>query len=298
VIGYRKVAPPTVKQPIRSKSTEPDPLPPSKFDQPPQFVGPPRPTIDRVQASKKDVKELETEVSKVTSKIEMKTEKVKKHHHHHHHASESKRKHSPPTLKPGSPPIFVQPATASTQDGEAKSATDQKKGEPVTSPKTKPDSPKSKTKATQSEFTESGYIADTDEPRHLRQATHKYSHFKHEESSKVTLEHTTVVTSEISEQSTQSVQQQQKSEKPLPAKPHPSPKFHHRHSDHKSDKKAVASSTTALSKSKKVRGVVLLCCFSHMFCGVMKLISTLTSLICGLVFVFVCSVLIIINIFK
>ena len=258
VIGYRKVVAPTLKQPRRPKSTEPDPLPPSKFDQPPQFAGPPRPTVDRVQASKKDVKEVETEISKVTSKIEMKTEKVKK-HHHHHHASESKRKVSPPALKPGSPPIFVQPAADSTQDGEAKPATEQKKGEPLTSPKTKPDSPKFKTKTTQSEFPESGYMADTDEPRHLRQATHKYSHFKHEESSKMTVEHTTVVTSEISEQSTQSVQQQQqqKSEKLLPTKPHPSPKFHHRHSDHKSDKKAVASSTTALSKAKKVRRV---CC--------------------------------------
>ena len=260
VIGYRKVVAPTLKQPRRPKSTEPDPLPPSKFDQPPQFAGPPRPTVDRVQASKKDVKEVETEISKVTSKIEMKTEKVKKHHHHHHHASESKRKVSPPALKPGSPPIFVQPAADSTQDGENKPATDQKKGEPLTSPKTKPDSPKFKTKTTQSEFPESGYMADTDEPRHLRQATHKYSHLKHEESSKMTVEHTTVVTSEISEQSTQSVQQQQqqqqqKSEKLLPTKPHPSPKYHHRHSDYKSDKKAVASSTTALSKAKKVRGV-------------------------------------------
>jgi hypothetical protein len=229
-----------------------------------------------VQASKKDVKEVETEFSKVTSKIEMKTEKVKKHHHHHHHASESKRKLSPPTLRPGSPPIFVQPAADSTQEGEAKPATEQKKGEPSTSPKSKPDSPKFKTKTTQSEFPESGYMADTDEPRHLRQATHKYSHFKHEESSKMTVEHTTVVTSEVSEQSTQSVQQQQqqqKSEKLLPTKPHPSPKLHHRHSDHKSDKKAVASSTTALSKAKKVRGVVLLCCFSHTSCVVMKLIS-------------------------
>ena len=259
VIGYRKVVAPTLKQPRRPKSTEPDPLPPSKFDQPPQFAGPPRPTVDRVHASKKDVKEVETEISKVTSKIEMKTEKVKKHHHHHHHASESKRKLSPPALKPGSPPIFVQPAADSPQDGEGKPATDQKKGEPLTSPKTKPDSPKFKTKTTQSEFPESGYMADTDEPRHLRQATHKYSHFKHEESSKMTVEHTTVVTSEISEQSTESVQQQQqqKSEKLLPTKPHPSPKFHHRHSDHKSDKKAVASSTTALSKAKKVRRV---CC--------------------------------------
>jgi hypothetical protein len=229
-----------------------------------------------VQVSKKDVKELETEISKVTSKIEMKSEKVKKHHHHHHHASESKSKHSPPALKPGSPPIFVQPAASSTQDGEVKPATDPKKCEPATSPKGKPDSPKFKTKTTQSEFPESGYMADTDEPRHLRQATHKYSHFKHEESSKMTVEHTTVITSETSEQSTQSLLQQQKTEKLVPTKPHPSPKFHHRLSDHKSEKKAVGSSTTTLSKAKKVRRLVLLCCSSHTPFGFMKLISTFT----------------------
>jgi hypothetical protein len=195
----------------------------------------------------------------------MKTEKVKKHHHHHHHhnyASESRKKHSPPTLKPGSPPIFVQPDATSTQDGDVKPTADQKRGEPVTSPKTKPDSPKFKAKTTQSEFPESGYMADTDEPRHLRQTTHKYSHFKHEESSKVTVEHTTTVSDKVSEQSSQSEQQQQKIEKPLPTKPHPSPKFHHRHSDHKSETKVVVSSTTAPSKPKKVRRVVDLCCIS------------------------------------
>lgn len=264
VLGYRKVVAPTLKQPRRPKSTEPDPLPPSKFDQPPQFIGPPRPTIDKVQTSKKEMKEVKTEMTKVTSKIEVKTEKVKKHHHHHHHhhhVSESKKKHSPPALTPGSPPIFVQPDAASTIVGDVKSAVDQKKDEPVTSPKTKPDSPKFKAKTTQSEFPESGYMADTDEPRNLRQTTHKYSHFKHEESSKITVEHTTVVSDKVSEQSMQSVQQQHKTERPLPTKPHPSPKFHHRHSDLKSEKK-VASSTATPSKPKKVRGVFDLCCSS------------------------------------
>jgi hypothetical protein len=263
VLGYRKVVAPTLKQPRRPKSTEPDPLPPSKFDQPPQFVGPPRPAIDKVQASKKEIKDLKTEMTKVTSKIEMKTEKVKKHHHYHHnHASESRKKYSPPALKPGSPPIFVQPDASSTQDGDVKPTADQTRGEPVTSPKTKPDSPKFKAKTTQSEFPESGYMADTDEPRHLKQTTHKYSHFKHEESSKITVEHTTVVSDKVSEQCVKSEQQQQKTEKPLPTKPHPSPKFHHRHSDHKSEKKVVAHSTTTPSKPKKVRSVVDLCCAS------------------------------------
>ncbi|KAJ4429610.1 hypothetical protein ANN_21796, partial [Periplaneta americana] len=238
VLSYRRVIPPTLKQPRRPKSTEPDPLPPSKFDQPPQFVGPPRPTVGKVQISKKESKEIKTEVTKVTSKIETKTEKVKKHHHHH----ESKKKHSPPALKPGSPPIFVEPATAPAHE-------EQKKSEPVTSPKAKPDSPKMKTKTTQSEFPESGYMADTDEPRNLRQqTTHKYSHFKHEESSKTTVQQTTVVSDKISQQSSQVVQ---KIEKPIPIKPHPSPKFHHKHSDHKSEKKVVVSSTAAPSKPKK-----------------------------------------------
>lgn len=284
VLGYRKVVPPALKQPRRPKSTDPDPLPPSKFDHPPQFVGPPRPTIDKVQASKKEIKELKTEITKVTSKVEMKTEKVKKYHHHHHnHASESKKKHSPPTLKPGSPPIFVQPGASLTQD-DVKPVADQKKSEPVASPKIKPDSPKLKAKTTQSEFPESGYMADTDEPRHLRQTTHKYSHFKHEESSKTTVEHTTTVSDKVSEQSTQSEQQQEKTEKQLPAKPYPSPKFHHRHSDHKSEKKVVVSSTTTPSKPKKVRCVVDLCCSSPTYLLSHQLISTLNSIMCGFIF--------------
>jgi hypothetical protein len=238
-----------------------------------------------VQANKKEIKELKTEISKVTSKVEMKTEKIKK--YHHHHASEPKKKHSPPTLKPGSPPIFVQPDAVPTQDGEIKLATDQKKGEPITSPKTKPDSPKLKAKTTQSEFPESGYVADTDEPRNLKQATHKYSHFKHEES-KMSVEHTSIVSDQVSEQSTQSVQQQQRIEKLLPTKPHPLSKVHHRHSDHKSEKKSVVASATALSESKKVRGVMDLCPSSpnSLLCHKTNFHST--SLMCGFVFVFVC----------
>jgi hypothetical protein len=216
----------------------------------------------------------------------MKTEKIKK-YHHHHHASELKKKHSPPTLKPGSPPIFVQPDAVPTQDAEVKPAADQKKGEPATSPKIKPDSPKFKAKTTQSEFPESGYIADTDEPRHLKQTTHKYSHFKHEES-KMSTEHTTVVSDQVSEQSTQSVQQQQRIEKLLPTKPHPPSKVHHRHSDHKSEKKSMVPSATALSEPKKVRGVMDLCCSSPTSLLCHKTNFHPTSLMCGFVFVFVC----------
>ncbi|PSN37212.1 hypothetical protein C0J52_12781, partial [Blattella germanica] len=238
-IGYRKVIPPTLKQPRRPKSTDPEPLPPSKFDQPPQFIGPPRPTVDKVQICKKEVKEVKSEVTKVTSKMETKSEKVKKHHHHHHHSSESKKKHSPPALKPGSPPIFMQ-SPAPQQE-----ISDQKKSEPESPPKTKPDSPKSKTKTIQrSELPESGYMADTDEPIHLRQqTTHKYSHFKHEESMKTTVEH-----SSVSQQTTQIVQQQQQQQTPV--KPHPSSKVHHKHSEHKVEKKVMASSVSTKPKKE------------------------------------------------
>ncbi|KAJ9596374.1 hypothetical protein L9F63_012602, partial [Diploptera punctata] len=220
MLSYRRVIPPTLKQPRRPKSTEPEPLPPSKFDQPPQFTGPPRPSIDKVQS-----------------------EKVKK-HHHHHHSSESKKKHSPPALKPGSPPIFVQPTVVQQEP-----ISDQKKTESVSPPKSKPDSPKSKPKPARNEFAESGYMADTDEPPRLRQSqmSHKYSHFKHEEMSKTTIEQTT-----FSQQSSQIVQQQEqhKIEKPVPVKPQPTPKIHHKHSDHKSEKKVMVSATSTKAKKE------------------------------------------------
>ncbi|CAH1976518.1 unnamed protein product [Acanthoscelides obtectus] len=43
--GYRRVRPPQPVQSGRSRSTEPEPLPPSQFEHPPELQGPPRPQV-------------------------------------------------------------------------------------------------------------------------------------------------------------------------------------------------------------------------------------------------------------
>lgn len=126
--SYRKVKPPKLTTITRSRSTEPEPLPPTKFDQPPVISGPPRPSID-LEATKRELKK------------ETITKQIKKEYKSQIHkpASPPKLKRaSPPKLKPGSPPQFVH-------------------AEP---PKPKPESPKAKPKF----YQESGYMADTDEP--------------------------------------------------------------------------------------------------------------------------------------
>nr|CAD7193646.1 unnamed protein product [Timema douglasi] len=231
--SYKRVLPPsTTPQPRRPKSTEPEPLPPSKFDRPPQFEGPPRPSIDISQFEKKKSK---TEVIKITSKVEMKTDKIRK------HTSETKKKYSPPTLKPGSPPIICQADPPSPPKPEEKS---------------KPDSPKSKTKNARPVQLqqESGYMADTEEPRRIRQATHQKS-IKHEESTKTTVEHTTVISERFSQQSSQqsSVQHQQNvvsQEKAATSKPQF--KSHHRHSEQKVEKKVAIASTGSIKPKKEI----------------------------------------------
>ncbi|XP_066996542.2 titin isoform X1 [Anabrus simplex] len=242
-IGYRKVMPPTFIHPKRPKSTEPEPLPPSQFEKPLMLDGPPRPSLDKFEISKKVAS---TEVTKkVTSKTELKSEKIKKQN------VEVRRKHSPPALKPGSPPIFVQsPATGPTKPQEVK------KAEPVSSTaKIKPDSPKSKIKALRGDFPESGYMADTDEPRLLKEGIQKSSSIRHEESLRTTVEQTTVVTEKFSHQSLQQQNQvQQKiipAEKPSPVKPLSSVKSHHRHSEHKAEKKTTMTSAGTTTKHKK-----------------------------------------------
>lgn len=85
--SYKRVKAPKATSSGRSRSTEPEPLPPSKFDNPPQFQGPPRPQID-FQAGIKD-----------------KTQQIKK---FTKHVRDVKRPISPPKMKPGSPPVFVQ----------------------------------------------------------------------------------------------------------------------------------------------------------------------------------------------
>ncbi|KAL6428691.1 hypothetical protein ACFW04_007940 [Cataglyphis niger] len=122
---YRRVKAPVLKQPTRPRSTEPEPLPPSKFETPPLFTGPLRPLVA--------AESCEKSVRKTTFK-------------RHERESKQQQQSSIP-LKPGSPPIYVQPTTkiAAPKSPSAK----------------KPESPKFKTKVFQQE---SGYMADTDEP--------------------------------------------------------------------------------------------------------------------------------------
>lgn len=122
---YRRVKAPVLKQPTRPKSTEPEPLPPSKFETPAQFTGPSR-TLVTTESSEKTAK-----------KIMFKR----------HEREFKQQQQSLITLKPGSPPIYVQPSTKSFT--------------PKSSSVKKPESPKFKTKVFQQE---SGYMADTDEP--------------------------------------------------------------------------------------------------------------------------------------
>ncbi|XP_014485705.1 PREDICTED: uncharacterized protein LOC106750117 isoform X2 [Dinoponera quadriceps] len=123
---YRKVKAPIPKQPTRPRSTEPEPLPPSKFETPgTQFAGPPRPLV------------IADSVEKTTKKTMFKR----------YEKESSKQQPSPIALRPGSPPIYVQPSVKSPA--------------PKSPPAKKPESPKFKTKIFQQE---SGYMADTDEP--------------------------------------------------------------------------------------------------------------------------------------
>lgn len=122
---YRRVKAPVPKQP-RPRSTEFEPLPPSKFETPTQFTGPSKSLVT-------------TEYSEKTAR-KMTFKK-------HERESKQQQQQSPIPLKPGSPPIYVQPSTKSSV--------------PKSPSVKKPESPKFKTKVFQQE---SGYMADTDEP--------------------------------------------------------------------------------------------------------------------------------------
>ncbi|KRT85808.1 Immunoglobulin, partial [Oryctes borbonicus] len=142
---YRRVQPPKMKVMQRSRSTEKEPLPPSQFERPPQFEGPPRPVID-FESSKqirKEAQQIKKQTKHYTKHIQYDTKK------------EVKKEVSPPDLKPGSPPVFVQPE-----------------------PKPKPPSPKMKQK-----IVVDGYMADTDEPFTLRHRKTIKSEHRHEERS-------------------------------------------------------------------------------------------------------------------
>ncbi|XP_018397085.1 PREDICTED: muscle M-line assembly protein unc-89-like, partial [Cyphomyrmex costatus] len=118
---YRRVKAPIPKQPMRSRSTEPEPLPPSKFEIPAQFTGPSSLiTTESFEKTARKIFKYETELKQ--------------------------QQQNSISLKPGSPPIYVQPSTKSLV---SKSSIK------------KPESPKFKTNILQRE---SGYMADTDEP--------------------------------------------------------------------------------------------------------------------------------------
>ncbi|XP_018360288.1 PREDICTED: titin isoform X3 [Trachymyrmex cornetzi] len=121
---YRRVKAPVLKQSTRPRSTEPEPLPPSKFETPVQFIGPS--SLVTTESSEKAARKI------IFKRYEREIK-------------QQQQQNSIP-LKPGSPPIYVQPSTKSLMQK---------------SPVKKPESPKFKTKVFQQE---SGYMADTDEP--------------------------------------------------------------------------------------------------------------------------------------
>ncbi|XP_051161941.1 muscle M-line assembly protein unc-89 isoform X2 [Leptopilina boulardi] len=125
---YRRVTAPIPKQP-RPKSTEPEPLPPSRFEIPSaDLTAPSRPLISDYQ-------------EKSTKKTMTRQERDYK------QQQQQRFSQTPPVLpKPGSPPIYVHPTNAAPRPAMKL---------------TKPESPKFKTKMFQPE---SGYMADTDEP--------------------------------------------------------------------------------------------------------------------------------------
>ncbi|XP_076636076.1 uncharacterized protein LOC143349064 isoform X2 [Colletes latitarsis] len=135
---YRRVQAPVPKQPTRPKSTEPEPLPPSKFEVPPESV-----------ITKEQEKSM-----KITTTLKRQEKETKQQTYH------QIVQPAPVELKPGSPPIYVQPAK-------------------------KPESPKFKVKTSQQE---SGYMADTDEPFQQRSSVSSVqkSFGKHESSSSTT----------------------------------------------------------------------------------------------------------------
>lgn len=124
---YRRVKAPVQKQPMRPRSTELEPLPPSKFETPmPQ--GPSRPFVDKESSEKTTKKAIFKRYEKECKQ-------------------QQQQSTTPITLRPGSPPIYIQPSTKSFA--------------PRSPPTKKPESPKFKAKVFQQE---SGYMADTDEP--------------------------------------------------------------------------------------------------------------------------------------
>lgn len=157
---YRRVTAPIPKQP-RPKSTEPEPLPPSRFEIPSaDLTSPSRPVISDYQekSTKRTMTRQERDFKQQQQKFGQTTTVVQ-----------------PANLpKPGSPPIYVHPTSTPIRPAVKL---------------TKPESPKFKTKMFQQE---SGYMADTDEPFQYLQQQQKITSTsgpgqkgftKHEESS-------------------------------------------------------------------------------------------------------------------
>lgn len=140
---YRRVQAPKGKVVQRSRSIDKDAVPPSQFERPPQFEGPPRPVIDfdsSIQI-RKEAQQIRKQTKHYTKHVQYDCKK------------EEKKEISPPSIKPGSPPVFVQ-----------------------AEPKPKPPSPKMKQK-----IVVDGYMADTDEPFTLRHKKTIKSEHRHEE---------------------------------------------------------------------------------------------------------------------
>ncbi|XP_014601997.1 PREDICTED: uncharacterized protein LOC106785786 isoform X2 [Polistes canadensis] len=136
---YRRVQAPVSKQTVRPRSTEPEPLPPSKFDTPPvEFSGPSKSLLTEESQQKMYKKTTFKRHERETKQQQQQQPKYQP----------SQPQTPPILLKPGSPPIYVQPTTSKPQP-------------PKSPPTKKPESPKFKIKTFQQE---SGYMADTDEP--------------------------------------------------------------------------------------------------------------------------------------
>jgi len=128
---YRKVKAPVPKQPMRPRSTEPEPLPPSKFETPAQFTGPSK-SLVTTESSEKMKKTIFKRYEKESKQQQQ---------------QQQQQQQSSIPMKPGSPPIYMQPSMKSPA--------------PKSPSAKKPESPKFKVKVFQQE---SGYMADTDEP--------------------------------------------------------------------------------------------------------------------------------------
>lgn len=244
---YRRVKAPVPKQPTRPRSTEPEPLPPSKFEVPPSDIpGPPRPVLSTEMQEKTcrktTVKRQEKEVKQQQKYVVAQP--------------------PPVHLKPGSPPIYVQPPTKSPT--------------PKSPPAKKPDSPKFKVKTFQQE---SGYMADTDEPLQQKasMATMQKTIGKHESSSSMTSHmeaHTSYSESrsEFFESKSFKSHQEQKTDKvvpPVTSVPTPKPIVQQQRSTFLEK----SSSTTAPSKFKSTKETVYTVDQSHKKMETMKKVT-------------------------